>query len=387
MLERHFNSPDRKSFRLATRLYSGAGARLDLGQILPEGPALLVADAIFADSDTARALAPAARIAVSGEPKRQTILDAWESLAHRDIKSVIALGGGSAIDSAKALHCLATFGRLDLRDVERPAAAPALVAVPTTAGSGSETSRFFILADEDGVKRSYRAWSFAPDIAVLDPLMLAESGRERLLLGAFDAFVHLWETYICRNERCCEADMLALEGIPLIAAAVDVLAQGAYPDMALLAGLQRASALGGAAIANVRTGLMHTLGESLAAQLPLAHPETLFVFFETVLDHYSAAVTAQIARLDRRLAAELGPAQSFAALRASWVSLFERAGIAARIERALSSTPIDLARLGATLARDTVLHKEHPVPLTAEDALDLAAARLGSRPALRSRIA
>jgi alcohol dehydrogenase class IV len=387
MLARHFNTADRKSFFTATRLYAGADARLDLGKILPDGPVLLIADTHFSGSDAASALAPAAQIQVSGEPKRRTVLELWQHLPCRDFKAVVALGGGSTIDTAKALHGLASFGVLDKRDVARPAEAPLLVAVPTTAGSGSETSRFFILADEDGVKRSYRAWSFAPDLAVLDPALLAESGRRRLLLGAFDAFMHLWETYICRNERGFETDMLALEGITLIASALEGLARDEPLDETDLAALQRASAYGGFAIANVRTGLVHTLAESLAAQVPLGHPETLYVFFQTAVDHCRFAVADRIERLDRRLAAELGAGRSFTGLCAAWQRGFEQAGISAEIDRILARMPIDLGKLATTLARDTVLFKEHPAPLTPAEMLRLVESRLGDNPGRRSSVA
>lgn len=375
MLDRHYNTTERKSFRVATRLYAGRGARLDLTKILPAGPVLLVADQRFSTSDTAQALSPAHSIVCSREPSVADAQAALHALPPEHFTSVVALGGGSAIDTAKAIHAHLTFGRFDARDVDRPATAPALVAVPTTAGSGSETSRFFILSDANGVKRSHRAWSHAPDLCVLDPAILQETPTERLTLGAFDAFLHLWETYVCRNERDPAVDMLALEGISLIAAAMKRLASGKTLTDDALAGLQRASALGGIAIANVRTGLIHTLAESLAAQIQLQHAETLWVFFETALASYRRAVEDRVTRLDRRLRAELGIDKGLDDLIATWRALFESLGITERIEQTLESG-IDIELLAATAARDTTLTKENPLPLPASELEKIIASRL-----------
>lgn len=375
MLDRHYNTAERKSFRVATRLYAGRGVRLDLAKILPAGPILLVADQRFTNSDTAQALAPAHTVVCIREPSFADAETALNALPPEQFTAVVALGGGSAIDTAKALHAHLSFGRFDARDIDRPAAAPALVAIPTTAGSGSETSRFFILSDASGVKRSHRAWSYAPDLCVLDPAILQDTPAERLTLGAFDAFLHLWETYVCRNERDPAVDMLALEGISLIAAAMKKLSNGQTLDDDALAGLQRASALGGLAIANVRTGLIHTLAESLAAQVPLQHAETLWVFFETALTSYRRAVEERINRLDRRLRAELGSDKGFDGLIATWRTLFASQGITDRIEQTLESG-VDIALLAATASRDTTLTKENPLPLPIETLEKIIASRL-----------
>lgn len=364
MLERHFNTPDRKSFRAATRLLSGRDARLDLPRILPSGPVVLVIDQRFAGSEIIGELRPAVTMIVSGEPAMHHVKSLGATCTSLQAAAVVALGGGSTIDTAKAIHSTLCHPGDPPRDVERPANAPLLIAVPTTAGSGSETSRFFILSDDAGIKCAHRAWSFAPDLAILDPALLESSGPERLVLGAFDTFVHLWETLICRNERAPFVDMLAFEGITAIAASVMRLADGAQLDDDRLTGLQRASAYGGYAISNTRTGLIHTLGESLAPQTSLSHPETLYVFFASALSHYARDVAGDVARLNRHVAALDGAPCDFEQLVRTWHGLFERLGIAQRIADTLARTPVDTEQLLATAARDVVLVKENPALLT-----------------------
>jgi alcohol dehydrogenase class IV len=363
MLDRHFNTPDRKSFRALTRLYAGVGARLDLKNITPEGRFLVIADARFMACDALSGIDIVLAVPITGEPTEAHVASVIEQVGRKKFSAVLAIGGGSTIDTAKAVHAHICFAKDAAHDVERPANAPVLIALPTNAGSGSETSRYYILADDRRIKRSHRAWSFAPDIAILDPELIQDAGPERLALGAFDAFVHLWETLICRGERSPFVDTLALDGITLIADALGPLASRAIPSVEQLMGVQRASAYGGMAISNVRTGIMHTLGESLAAQVNLGHPETLFVFFDVVIEHYLRHLKPEISRIDRRLAADIGPDWTFERLCHVWRLLFNRFGITERIGTALNVAAIDMESFLAAIARDTVIAKEHPAPI------------------------
>jgi alcohol dehydrogenase class IV len=181
--------------------------------------------------------------------------------------------------------------------------------------------------------------------------------------------------------------MLALEGIPLIAKVLDRLATGAVVDDPLLMGLQHASAYGGFAISNVRTGLVHTLGESLSAQCTLAHPETLYVFFDSALAHYEAAVTSLVERLNRRLAAELGEGATLALLRGQWRHLFEEHGVSRRIAATLEASPPDIEALLQAAARDRVLLSEHPVGLSPADVRRIVEERLAPATAAAKRAA
>ena len=104
MLERHYNSPSRKSFRTTTRLYAGRDARLDLPGLLPDAPVVLVVDRYFADCDLATALRPVITMTVQGEPVARDIETLNATCAGLKPGAVVALGGGSTIDTAKAVH-------------------------------------------------------------------------------------------------------------------------------------------------------------------------------------------------------------------------------------------------------------------------------------------
>lgn len=358
MLLSAYNTRDLKTFFSPGRIWAGEGACERLTDHLAGGPRLLVLDAYFRNHPLIAHWNPAHTIVTEGEPRVDRIASEIESLPKRSFASVIALGGGSAIDVAKAIHAHLTFGTVDIRDKIRPAGAPVLVSVPTTAGSGSETSRFFILSEADG-KRARRSWSCVPDLTVLDPRWLADMPPRRLVLGAFDTFCHLWETFICRNERSPFTDVLTLQGIPKIATALTKLNAAQVLSASDRFDLQFASALGGQAISNVRTGLIHTLSESLSSLTTMSHPETLWVFYAAVRASYHEHVLDRIAQLD----AALGGPGALHRMDRAWIQAFEATGLTASIHKALESAAPDIEALMSNAMRDTVLAKENPGPL------------------------
>lgn len=373
MLLNAYNTPNVKTFLAPGRIWAGEGLCEKLPAVLPAGPRLVVADAVFDRRPEIAMWSPATTILTSGEPCADKVEREIAALPNLSFACVIALGGGSAIDVAKAVHAHVSFGALDIRDKLRPFNAPVLVAVPTTAGSGSETSRFFILSEKDG-KRARRSWSVVPDLTILDPRWLAGMHARGLVLGAFDAFCHLWETFVCRNERSPYTDMLALTGIPKIASALAKLNADQTLSAADILDLQFASALGGQAISNVRTGLIHTLSESLSPLAPLSHPQTLWVFYAKARASYREHVADRIAQMDLALG---GPG-GLHRLDRIWAQAFSRTGLETNIREGLTDAAPDLDALMTNVMRDAVLLKENPAPVDWSAVRTIAADALGA---------
>lgn len=380
MNERFFNTAARKGFHWPGRILAGEGVLETWLAERGTGGLAVVADRAFAGHPLVRR-AGGPHALVAREPNRDDIAAIAEDIAATPPAAILALGGGATIDAAKAVAAQLRFGTLDIRDRPRGAILPQLVAAPTTAGSGSETSRFFIAADPvTGIKVSTRSWSIVPDLTLLDPLLLKGSGAPRLLLGAFDAAMHLWETHIARGERSPFTDALAQGFLPRILAALPTLAAGAEPGGATLLALMEASAMAGVAISNVRTGLVHSLGESLAAQSPLAHPLTLRVFLRPALESYADAVRPHVAPLMHALdgAAPADAPWSVARFIAAWEQAFAALGHDDIIRAAFAARQPSAKALLATAARDTTLAKENPVPFAEGDLDRIAAAGLAA---------
>ncbi len=369
MLENSFNTQSEKGFYFPGRILSGAGSRNKIPELVRgKGPVIVVTDSLFAADPILDDLNPVRRISVSDEPSEATLLSLVVEVP-KDTAWIIAIGGGSTIDTAKAIAAYLRFGKLRIRDEAAATGAPHLIAVPTTAGSGSETSRFFIMNDKDsGEKVSIRSWANVPELAVLDPYFLANSPASVLALGAFDAFVHLWETFVCRNERSPFTDAQCLSGLPQILRATHKLQTNSLTLEDILA-LQQASSFGGMAISNVRTGMVHTLGEALSAQIDIAHPASLFVFFPHVLRSYASEIQDRITQLDivtQAVMPEFGPI-TVETICGFWHDIFDTLDLTTDIQTLIANNSISSADLLKTIARDTVLPKENPLELKDKD--------------------
>jgi len=131
-------------------------------------------------------------------------IDQWVTRWRGKAGRVIAIGGGSVLDAAKAFAALSQHPLNTLRYLEKVGDTPLtgatlpLIAVPTTAGTGSEVTQNAVVTDkaEIKVKASLRHANFVPDIAILDPDLLQGAPDHVLACCAIDAFTHLFEAYL-----------------------------------------------------------------------------------------------------------------------------------------------------------------------------------------------
>ena len=375
MYDRLYNTPARHGFHWPGRIVAGEGALESWLKGEKPRSLAIIADAAFADHPLVLA-ANAPLALVCREPRLADAEAILRRIAPENPETILAIGGGATLDIAKAVTAHLRHGAFAVRDVPRDGGAPSLIAVPTTAGSGSETSRFFILSDPaTNTKIATRSWSLVPDLTLLDPGLLAAAPPRLLLLGAFDAAIHLWETFIARGERSSLTAALTLAHLPRILAVLPKIA-GAEPlSAAERLALMEASAMAGVAISNVRTGLIHTLGESLSAQVGLPHPATLRVFLAPVMALYEGAVEDNAGPL-WRMADAMAPSWtpwSGERFVAAWLDAFAALGVDGEIAAAFTASPPSLDALLAAAARDTTITKENPTPLN-EDLLRLVAA-------------
>ena len=383
-LETFYNVPGTKRFAYPGTLVWGEGCRARLSPLIEGAPTVaLWVDAAFAGSSFVTGLRAGlcgrlvADRVVRGMPLTGEVDEAIAAGAGR-VAAVVAIGGGSTIDAAKAVIAGALYGTYDgvgmgerrglpvLPDTARPL----FVALPTTAGTGAEASRYYVTYDSvTRAKVHGKSWRLLADWVLLDPWFLADSPRDLLVGCAFDAFVHLWESFICREERSWFNEMLSVEGIGRVMHGLGEVLDGAAGDEALLE-LQYAASLGGIAISNVRTGEIHEAAGALLEHSELTHPETLSVFFAPAVERYRDAVGDRLAVLLPHLAARLpGTAVgSLDDLLAWWDRAFDAVGLRERVAEALGRVELPAGELEehivARVKADRVwAEKEGPVPL------------------------
>jgi alcohol dehydrogenase class IV len=244
--------------------------------------ALLVADAHLAQVGQASRLATLCEQAgiavviyggVDGEPLTRHVEEGLAEYRRVGADGIIALGGGSAMDTAKAVAAMSTNPGL-ISDYMAPqqlkADRPPLVCIPTTAGTGSEVTRFTIITDPDtSVKMLIADPRLVPDVAVDDP-ELTDSCPPRVTAAAgLDALTHAIEAYVSRRANPYSR-VLALSAIRRIAANLrrafaDGLDQEAR-DALMLGQLEA-----GLAFSNSSVCLIHGMARPLGAHFHLTH--------------------------------------------------------------------------------------------------------------------
>jgi alcohol dehydrogenase class IV len=221
--------------------------------------------------------ADASVLPVPGEPEIETVQRGVALAKRENCGLVISFGGGSALDAGKAIAAmLANPGKpLDYLEVidrgqalTKPSAP--FIAIPTTAGTGSEVTRNAVLASpEHRVKVSLRSPFLLPKIAVVDPELTYDLPPAITASTGLDALTQLIEPYVCSRANPM-TDALCVEGIrraarSLRAAFADGRNAAARSDMAV------ASLFGGLALANAGLGAVHGLAGPIGGQFPAPH--------------------------------------------------------------------------------------------------------------------
>ena len=196
---------------------------------------------------------------------------------------ILAAGGGSVMDTAKALSALLTNpGTVTdyLEDLPEGGGkvikSPALpmIAVPTTAGTGSEVTKNAVIQVEKwGIKRSMRSDSMMPAVAIIDPDLIEGATMEVLASSAFDALSHLLESYVSINASPM-TDALAMTGLPAAIDFIRGLATG-KPGSKCFDRIALASTLGGICLANARLSAAHGLVSPLCGKTGMPHGQAI----------------------------------------------------------------------------------------------------------------
>lgn len=259
----------------------GAGLPKALAEIDVRQP-LLMTDrtvrSLPAVAEAVAALAPEVSFtqvfdAIPGEPTTREVDAGVRVIAESGCDGIVAVGGGAVLDTAKAVSLLgASGGRLrDYRGVDRfPRSGLPLVAVPTTAGTGSEVTRFTVIIDPDSqVKMMITDYKMVPRVAIVDPSLMVDAPPRVTASAGVDALTHAIEAYVSQKATPL-TDALALSAIRRLAWALPVAfahgqdgaARGAAAIGALEAGL---------AFSNASVALVHGMSRPLGAVFGAPH--------------------------------------------------------------------------------------------------------------------
>jgi alcohol dehydrogenase len=291
--------------------------------------------------------------------------------------TLVAVGGGSAIDAAKGIAVAAVNperGReLDYRRDFAVRALP-IVAVPTTAGTGAETNAFAVVTDPGARRKFYVGHaSSMPAAAVLDPVLTVGLPPEVTAATGLDALTHALECYLSRQPNPW-SDGIALQVIRMVATSLPrAWADGT--DLTARSQMLLAGHMAGVAMAGTGLGLCHAIGNSLGGRWNIAHGMALSTVLPDVLRFNLPVRALRLADVAFALGVgdtHAGTERNAAAAIDAVAALRERIGLTKRISD-FGIGVADFAMIAADALDDEVLTNTPRLPTDTDIQAILAA--------------
>lgn len=312
---------------------------------------------------------------LSSNPLETEVLAGADAYRAAEADLVIGVGGGSPLDVAKLVRLavthpmpLAQYDDAVGGDAKITEPMPPMIAIPTTAGTGSEVGRAGVVTIQaTKTKTVIFAPTLMPNVAILDPKMTETMPPRMTAATGIDALTHCIEAYCALGDHPM-ADAIALEGIRLIAAHLETAVHDGK-DRAARGAMLKASMMGAVAFQK-GLGACHSLAHPLSAEFDLHHGLANALCLPAVLDFNRSAVPEKIATIARLLGAR-GDDNATLAFECSGAVRALRKKIGLPDGLGAADVPEDaLVRL-ANLAYDDGCHASNPRPCTAEDMLTL----------------
>ncbi|MCB1867281.1 MAG: iron-containing alcohol dehydrogenase [Gammaproteobacteria bacterium] len=220
-----------------------------------------------------------AQVKVEQEPSPDLVDDVVAQYHTEKVDVVVAVGGGSVLDAAKAIAGLLPHGNSVMDHLEGvgagiPYSGPAtpFIAVPTTAGTGSEATKNAVLSrrGDRGFKKSFRHEALVAHTAIIDPAFLRSCPRELMAAQGMDAFTQLLESFVSRRSNPI-TDALSWSGIQAFVEGFFPAIEGDYRADEDLSRVAYASLMSGICLAQAGLGSVHGLASPLGAYCRIPH--------------------------------------------------------------------------------------------------------------------
>ncbi|MEJ5255403.1 MAG: iron-containing alcohol dehydrogenase [Acidimicrobiales bacterium] len=372
-------------FSFPTDIRFGVGARRLLADqlraagverplvVTDKGVAALPLLAELVDQLRDAGLRPEVFAGVWGNPTESQVRSGVEHAHEHGADGVVGVGGGAALDVAKAVALMTTHpGELFDYEDGRPDARPVtdsvahLVALPTTAGTGSEVGRSAVISDDTThVKRIIFSPHLLPRVVLADPELTVGLPAAVTAATGMDALTHNIEAYLARAYHPI-CDGVALEGLRLGASHLS-RAVAEPTDLDARAGMLMSSMMGAIAFQK-GLGLVHSTAHALGALADVHHGLANAVMIDHALRFNVEACPDRFAMLASAVGLEQRSPEAFL----SWLrDLKAEIGVPASL--AALDPPIDLSNIDelARLAFEDTCHLENPRPVTTADFRDV----------------
>ena len=382
--------------RLPRTVVVGAGQRFAIAGIAAEfGTNILICtDPRLAVSDDLKALVHSLEdrhltVRVYGDTQAELptpgVLACVEELRGQEIDVIIGFGGGSCLDMAKVVSVLLTHGGKPsdyYGEFAVPGPTKPVIALPTTAGTGSEATAIAVVSDPDlGMKMGISSPHIIPFAAVCDPELTYSCPPSLTAATGADTFVHLVESFTAitreptatlANERVFVGknmltDSIALNGISLVGRSL-VTAYKDPENAEARAGMMLAALYGGVVLSNAGTAAAHAIQYPVGALTHTPHGVGVGLLLPYVVRHNFEAIQPQLAQIAEALGRDIGGLDRRAAALAGVEAIDE---VIAAIElpatlKDLGMQESDLAQVAKLSLNSKRLIDNNPVPLDLE---------------------
>jgi len=315
---------------------------------------------------------------ISGNPVRSQVMQGAEAFRVHRADSVIGIGGGAALDVAKAIALMAghpgdileyAWDHPQVRSITKPL--PWFVAVPTTAGTGSEVGRSSVISDDvTHVKKIIFSPALLAKAVFADPELTVDLPPAITAATGMDALTHNVESYLSPawHPLC---DGIAVEGVRMAAAALPIAVRNGR-DLKARGDMLMSSMMGAIAFQK-DLGAVHSCAHALSTVADLHHGLVNGIMIDHVLRFNLPSATAklaELARVARVPGGDTGSDEARATAFVEWLgALKAQLGIPAKLSdytAARRVTSADIPRLVEVATAD-ICHQTNPRPCTAED--------------------
>ncbi|OIQ49797.1 1,3-propanediol dehydrogenase [Pseudodesulfovibrio hydrargyri] len=244
---------------------------------------------------------------VTPNPRHEEVMAGAEVYRREGCDSLVAVGGGSPMDCAKAIGIVCTNDRHVLEfegvdNVERPG--PPLICIPTTAGTAADISQFCIINDTDRkVKIAIVSKTMVPDVALIDPKLTLTMDARLTAHTGLDALTHAVEAF-ASNAASAITDLNAMEAMRLVRKHLRNAVERP-DDLEARTGMMLASTYAGLAFSNAILGAVHAMAHSLGGLLDLPHGLCNAILLDRVVAYNFDAEPEKYRRLGVILGADI----------------------------------------------------------------------------------
>jgi len=228
------------------------------------------------------------------DPTIEVVVAGVKRLQASGADVIIAVGGGSVIDAAKAIRLLAAQKEIGASEVSE------FVAIPTTSGTGSEVTKYSVILDaEKKIKYPLIDNSLSPDIAILDPALTATAPPNVTADSGMDVLVHAVEAYVSKGANDF-SDALAEKAARLV---IEYLPRAFKDggDAVAREKMHNASCMAGIAFSGAGLGLCHGMAHSIGAKLRISHGRANAMLLPSIVNFNAKACAEKYARLAKLL--------------------------------------------------------------------------------------